>query len=199
MIAIFLLPATLITLISCQAATVVDVDAPFGGSKDRYSSFGQIFTPIISGNLDGLRLLIASSAPSFTVTIWEFDASTGKLQNILGTKAISSSTVFQNYRWAEVTFSSKIQQTAGIPMAFTILAGTGFWGPAISSGSSYSGGSFFEYSGDNSIVLTNRDLTFQTLITPVPEAGPTLLMVFTIAICGMARKRSAKMIKSPAS
>ena len=174
----------------CAASLVVDVDSPFGGTKTAYSSFGQTFTPNTTGTLDTLRLLVASSAPSFTVTVWDFNAGTGRLGNILGSQTITSSIAFSSYGWAEVPFATGIHQTAGQLMAFTIEGGAGFWGPAISSlgRDVYSGGDFFEYSGSLQVLPINRDLVFQTLVTPVPETSASILLS-SVAILLLFKRR----------
>lgn len=180
----------LLCVAQCQAAiSIVDISTPFGGTKIQDSSFGQTFTPNITGNLDGLRLYIASSAPSFTVTVWEIDSNTGNLANILGSQSKTSSTKFSSYGWAEVVFAGKIQQIAGQPMAFTISGNSGFWGPAISSKSTYSGGAFFEYAGTDSVVLTGRDLTFETLATPIPEPEIPLIAAAATILLMLVRTR----------
>ncbi len=176
----------------CQAAvSVVDVSTPFGGTKQPFSSFGQTFTPEVTGSLDKLRILIASSAPSFTVTVWQVDPSSGNLGNILGSQAITSSSKFSSYGWAEVSFAKPIQQTAGRLMAFTIQGDPNFWGPAISDRSTYSGGGFFEYSGNRTLLLLDRDLNFQTFVTPVPEPGAPLLALTAVVFALFKRKRVA--------
>ena len=181
-----------ISLSKCQAAvSMVDVSTPFGGTKESFNSFGQTFTPGESGSFDRLRILIASSAPSFTVSVWQVDPATGNLGNLLGSQAITSSRKFSSYGWAEVTFATPIQQIAGRPMAFTILGGPNFWGPAISDTSTYSGGGFFEYSGNESILLLNRDLNFQTFFTPIPEPGVPLAVTMALVASIFWRWRTA--------
>ncbi len=161
------------------AVAMIDVSNLTGSTKDQFANFGQTFTPGVDGTLDGLRLMIASSASSFTVTVWDIDAETGGLRNVLGVKSIVSSKIASSYSWAEVSFMTPIIQKAGQPLAFTIAGGPKFWGPAISSVSVYSGGAFFEYSGSATINSQNRDLTFQTLVTPIPEPS-----VLWIVACG---------------
>jgi len=190
-----LVACSLLALKPCRAAVqMVDVDSPFGGTKTAYSSFGQTFTPNITGTLDTLRLLIASSRPSFTVTVWNFDAGTGRLGSILGSQSVTSSIAFSSYGWAEVPFATGIQQTAGAPMAFTVEGNAGFWGPAISSLGQdvYSGGDFFEYSGNLPVIPITRDLVFQTLVTPVPETSASILLASAsvLVVSGRRRPRS---------
>lgn len=187
---------SLFVLKPCRAAVpVVDVDSPFGGTKEAYSSFGQTFTPTITGTLGTLRLLVASSAPSFAVTVWDFDAGTRRLGSILGSQSVTSSIAFSSYGWAEVSFATGILQTAGTPMAFTIEGNAGFWGPAISSlgRDVYSGGDFFEYSGNPPVIPITRDLVFQTLVTPVPETSAPILLASASVLLLSSRRRPRSM------
>lgn len=156
---------------SAASTSILDISSPHGGTKDHFISFGQTFTPQNTGILDRLRLMIASGAPSFTVTIWEFVPEMNQLGENLGSQSFVSSIVNLNYSWAEISFAEPIHQTAGVPLAFTIIGNSNFWGPALSNTSVYAGGAFFEYSGDSPLALLNRDLAFQTYVTPVPEPG----------------------------
>ena len=174
--------------------SIVDVNSPWGGTKAGYSSYGQTFLPTFDGILVGLRLYVTSSSP-FTATVWEFEPSTGQLGNNLGSKAYSTSQIYSgSYGWAEVAFQTQIKQFSGKALAFTITSSQGF-GPAISDSSLYGGGSCFEYSGMTSVVLTSRDLTFQTLVIPVPEPDLPLLVGSAMIMWGMiCRKRQEPMI-----
>ena len=176
---------------SAASTSILDVFSPHGGTKATFISFGQTFTPQSTGTLDKLRLMIASSAPSFTVTIWEFDPESGQLGQSLGSQSLVSSRVASSYSWAEVSFANPIQQEAGVPLAFTISGNSNFSGPAISDSSVYSGGAFFEYSGSPSLMLLNRDLAFETYITSVPE--PASCVIAMLASMGiLCRRRPVK-------
>jgi len=109
--------------------------------------------------LNSLRINIAYGA-TFTVTIWEFDPTLGELGNILGTQKYTAKRLITGYGWVDVQFATPIGQIAGQPLAFTIFAQDAF-GPAMSDTSLYSGGSYFEYSGNNLLNLTGRTSTFR--------------------------------------
>lgn len=141
-------------------------------------------------------LYVTSSSP-FAATVWEFDPSTGQLGNNLGSKAYTTSQIYSgSYRWAEVAFQTPIKQFSGKALAFTITSSLGF-GPAISDSSLYAGGSFFEYSGESSVALASRDLTFQTLVIPVPEPDLPLLVGSALIMWGMVRRRRQEPMISP--
>ena len=174
---------------SGAAVAIVDVNSPWGGTKTFPAGYGQTFTPTFDGTLVGLRLNVTSSSP-FTVTLWNYDATTGQLGNILGSQSFSTTKVYSGgYGWAEVAFGTNIQQFSGKPIAFTVTSsGTPVPGPAISSTSLYSDGAFFEYSGVPSVMLTARDLNFQTLVVPVPEPTISLLAGFGFLFWSIRRK-----------
>lgn len=174
---------------SRAAVAIVDVNSPWGGTKTFLAGYGQTFTPTFDGALVGLRLNVTSSSP-FTVTLWNYDATTGQLGNILGSQSFSTTKVYSGgYGWAEVAFQTNIQQFSGKPLAFTVTSsGSPVPGPAISDTSLYSGGGFFEYSGSTSVTLTARDLNFQTLVVPVPEPTISLLAGFAFLFWSIRRK-----------
>jgi hypothetical protein len=174
---------------SRAAVAIVDVDSPWGGTKTFAPAYGQTFTPTINGQLVGLRLNVTSSSP-FIVTLWDYNANTGQLGNILGSQSFSTTKVYSGgYGWAEVAFQTSIQQFAGKPLAFTVSSNSGkVPGPATSSRDLYSGGAFFEYAGIPSVNLMPQDLNFQTLVLTVPEPTSAMLVLFTFLIGSMRRK-----------
>ncbi len=183
---------SMLTLGACHGAVaIVDVDSPWGGTKESYVSYGQSFTAGLNGTLAGLRLYVTSSSP-FVVTVWNFDAGAGKLGNMLGSQSFTSSQSFSgSYGWAEMTFQTPIPQFSGKSMAFTVTTSGGpVPGPAISDSSVYSGGGFFEYSGAASVTPISRDLTFQTLVVPIPEPSAPLLAGSAALLWASFRRRS---------
>ena len=175
------------------AVSVVDVSSPWGGTKEFSASYGQTFTPLIGGNLDTLRLYVVGwpQGSSLTASVWSYDSETGKLGAVLGSQVYTSSVAFAGgYGWVELNFHPNILLTAGKTMAFTVSQSAGS-GHAISSSSVYSEGAYFEYPGSNSITLTNRDLAFQTLVSPVPEPGTPLIASSVVVMLGLIRRKSA--------
>jgi hypothetical protein len=174
-----------------QASTLIlDVDAPIGHTKTANTSFGQKFTPNHAGFFSSLRMEIAASSPTFTGSVWEYEPATAIMGKMLGSQSIASSKPLPSYSWEEVNFSDAIQQVAGKPMAFTIQGGRGFWGPAISNlgKSTYSGGDFFELSGNPQILPVTRDPVFQTVVA-IPEPGVLLTMASTTGLAVFRRRR----------
>ncbi|MES2439009.1 MAG: hypothetical protein V4584_08075 [Verrucomicrobiota bacterium] len=188
---------SLLTLLSlapalCHAAvSIVDVSSPFGGSKTMLSSYGQTFTPTITGTLDGLRLYVASPPKGavISVSVWDYDVGSQKLGSILGSGSYIVPANFLSYQWIDVLFSTKISQIAERPLAFTV-SNPSVMGPAISSTSQYIGGAFFEFSGSQAVTLTPRDLTFQTMVTAIPESQGSSLLGAATALAAFRRKRA---------
>ncbi len=168
------------------AVAIVDVDNSSGSTKRISSSFGQTFTPTVSGCLTGIRLNVAAGS-GFRVTVWAMDPSGTELGTMLGSQSFKSASALPTYSWAEVTFATGIPQIAGTQLAFTVVADSGFT-PAISDRSGYSGGAFFEYSGNPEVTPMEIDLVFQTLVSPVPEPGVAWFAACT-ACAGFAVRR----------
>jgi hypothetical protein len=138
-----------------------------------------------------MRLNLASASKDpFVVTLWTYDSSQGRLGEILGTRVFTPSKVISGYGWVEIAFAPGILQVEGSSMAFTIQS-TSPWfaGPAMSSKSIYTGGSFFEYAGTPALSLQDRDLNFETFVTPVPELGASWIFTGSASLLMLRRRR----------
>ena len=184
-----LLSALMIALPSTAhaAVAIVDVDSSSGSTKRISASFGQTFTPTVTGTLTSIRLNVASGS-NFSVTVWEMDSSGAELGTILGSQSFKSAAPLPTYSWAEVIFATCITQTSGKQLAFTVVANPGFI-PAISDRSGYSGGAFFEYSGDSAVTPMDIDLVFQTMVSPIPEPAVASLAACFAGAALMIRRR----------
>jgi hypothetical protein len=172
----------------CRAGTtIVDVTSSWGGTKGRIDSCGQTFVAGTDGSIEILRILLISSLP-FTLNVWDYDPSSGTLGNLLGTQSVTQRIAPNDYRWVEVDFQTPVPQIAGQSMAFTLSSSSGF-GAAMSSTSVYSNGGFFAYTGSPSVQLQNRDLVFETIVTPVPEPVVVMWFLPSLVVFLTARKR----------
>jgi hypothetical protein len=185
----FMAPLLVSSTVASAAVAIVDVNNSRGGTKRITSSFGQTFTPTMDGMLSGIRLNVAAGT-HFTISVWEVDASGSLLSKLLGRQSFASATAIPTYSWAETNFPGGIPQTAGKLLAFTVTGNAGFV-PAISTGSSYAGGSFFEFTEEAPLAFTGADLVFQTMVVPVPEPGICSLAFCVSAIVLVVRRRSA--------
>lgn len=190
-----LVSAGLLYLIGPASASVVDISVGFGGSKTEVTEFGQTFTPTTTGTLVGIRILVASSAHSLRASIWEFNPITNQLGNLLASGSIASSNINRNYSWAEVPFSVGAPQDKGVPLALVIEGMEQFYGPAISSRDHYLEGSYFEIAEGSPVIDLDRDLTFETLIEPVPEPATFILMA--ASLCPLLFRRQIRRRDAP--
>ena len=184
--------------ISCvnAASIIVDVSQRSGPSfNDFGDGTGQIFTPTITGYLEGVSLFITKggSGADTTLTIYTLTSGASGLKEAVGTASLLKGSFPVKGGWTYFDLVSPVTQTAGTPLAFTVRTpssgATGYNNYWYSSTNPYSGGTLF-----SSVfrVSPSTDFAFTTHVTPVPEPSSLLALGFGITCMLTRRNRSAE-------
>lgn len=183
---------------SCHAATVIDVSQLQVPTKADYGAgAGQIFTPGINGNLEGVSLYLfkAGSGAGVVLTVYTLNDTVTAFKSAVGTATIAAGMITAAGGWVYFDLPTAVSQTANIPLAFTVdqpgSGATGFVLYGDNSTNPYSGGSFIHSSGLSFTRTLTKDFGFQTTVSPIPETSVALLVSITLSGMAVRRRRIA--------
>jgi len=179
---------------SCQAATVIDVSQLLVPTKNDYGDgSGQIFTPGITGSLEGISvyLIKAGSGADVVLTVYTLNDTVTAFKSAMGTATIKANLISAAGGWVYFDLPAAVSQTANIALAFTVSqpasGATGYVNYGDNLTNPYSGGSFIHSSGLSFTRVSGTDLGFQTTVTPIPETSAAVLL--SIAGSGILFRR----------
>jgi hypothetical protein len=181
---------------ACQAATVVDVSQLLVPTKNDYGDgSGQIFTPGINGNLEGISvyLIKAGGGADVVLTVYTLNDTVTAFKSVVGTATIKANLISAAGGWVYFAFPKTVSQTADVALAFTVKQPTSSASGYVNYGDNmtnpYSGGAFIHSSGLTFTRVPGTDLGFQTTVTPIPETGAALLVSITLSGMVVLRRR----------
>lgn len=172
----------------CQAATVIDVSQLLVPTKNDYGAgSGQIFTPGISGNLEGISvyLIKAGGGADVVLTVYTLNDTVTAFKSAVGTATVKASLISAAGGWIYFDLPAAVSQTKNVAMAFAVnqpaSSASGYVNYGDNLTNPYSGGAFIHSSGLVFTRVPGTDLGFQTTVPPIPETGAVLLVSVTLS------------------
>ena len=188
--------------VSCQAATVIDVSQLLVPTKNDYGDgSGQIFTPGINGNLEGISvyLIKAGNGADVVLTVYTLNDTVTAFKSAVGTVTVKANLISAAGGWAYFDLPAAVSQTANVALAFTVSqpasGATGYVNYGDNLTNPYDGGTFIHSSGLAFTRVPGTDLGFQTTVTPIPEAGTALLVSVTLSGLAVRSRRGDRTSK----
>ncbi len=182
---------------SCHAATVIDVSQLLVPTKNDYGDgSGQLFTPGINGNLEGISVYLfkAGSGADVVLTVYTLNDTVTAFKSAMGTATIKANLLSAAGGWVYFDLPAAVSQTANIALAFTVSqpasGATGYVNYGDNLSNPYTGGSFIRSSGLSFTRVAGTDLGFQTTVTPIPETSAAVLLSIAGSAIVFRRHRS---------
>lgn len=177
-----------------HAATLIDVSQLLVPTRNDYGAgSGQIFTPSITGSLEGISLYLfkAGNGADVVLTVHTLNDLGTAFNGTVATATIKASLISTAGNWVYFDLKAAISQTSDVPLAFTVdqpgSAASGYVNYGDNLTNPYGGGSFLHSTGSNYSLVPGTDLGFQTTVSPIPE--PSAAILVSIASTGMQLRR----------